>query len=323
MHAPALAAIEATPSLQSSPAASDPAAVLNCVSSTNLSATVAEAALETDGPSAAVAEAAVKTDGTEKNPAAVAEAAAETEGIDNPSAVTEAASGTDGTENRSAAVAEADVETDGINKESAAVAEAVVEIKGINSISAALATAALESGLIDNPSAAALETEGIDDASAAVAEADPYVKHAADAAVKLEDGSPQKSESSFPSSAEGADTHYSVDTVQRCASRTGDETPCSQKQSVNSEAAMAEDMKVAAANLQATGCSHSGLGQSQSGAEGVLPEESPVSEAALDKMLELQLQRIKDSAVMLPETAEVLVTDLFDHRWIRCCAGLY
>lgn len=283
MHAPAYAAIEATLSLQPSSAASDCAAVLDNVSHTNLSAAVAEAA---------------GTDDTGKNPAAVAEAALEIEGIDNPSA----------------AVAKAAVKSEGTDGTSAAVAEAQT----------------LKVNAVDNPSAAvadaAVETEGIGNPSAAVAEADLCVKHAADAADQSKDESPQRSDSSFPASADGAHIHYSLDTLQCSASRADDETTCSQEQSADSEAGavsgMAADNQDTAASLQATGCGCSGLAQSQSEAKGVLPEENSLSEAALDKMLELQLQRIKDSAVVLPEPAEVLVTDLFDHRCLCCCAVL-
>ena len=38
-------------------------------------------------------------------------------------------------------------------------------------------------------------------------------------------------------------------------------------------------------------------------------------------MLQQQLDRIRQSAVMLPEPAEVLVSDLVDHRYV-CCAAL-
>ena len=40
------------------------------------------------------------------------------------------------------------------------------------------------------------------------------------------------------------------------------------------------------------------------------------TEVDMDRMLALQLQRIRQSAVMLPEPAEVLVTDLLDHRQV-------
>ena len=55
------------------------------------------------------------------------------------------------------------------------------------------------------------------------------------------------------------------------------------------------------------------------------PKGSAVGNATdLDKMFELQVQHIKASAVMLPEPAEVLVTDLLDYRCcaVLCCAVL-
>ena len=253
----------------------------------------------------------------------------------------------------SAAGADATLETEGVGTISAAVAEAVLEINGVDSASAADAEGALM-------------TDSIDTTSAAVAEADPFVKHAVDAATTARNRPPQQSDSSFLS-VEAAEIDCKLQTHQCHALLEGerlsdedsahaqvkdatpsthsDEPPCEmhgtasvpppdmlslcgveglqkQQQSAKPEADMAEDSRVVDASLPPTGSMHSRLVQSQSEAKRSLPHDSSLSVAALDQMLELQLQRIKDSAVMLPEPAEILVTDLFDHRWLRCCAVL-
>ena len=51
-----------------------------------------------------------------------------------------------------------------------------------------------------------------------------------------------------------------------------------------------------------------------------LPHLEPQLTAAdYDAMLEQQLHRIKNSAVLLPDPAEVIVTDLIDHRLVLLC----
>jgi hypothetical protein len=46
----------------------------------------------------------------------------------------------------------------------------------------------------------------------------------------------------------------------------------------------------------------------------VAQDRQHTTEATCDALLQQQLSRIRQSAVMLPEPAEVLVTDLIDHR---------
>ena len=179
--------------------------------------------------------------------------------------------------------------------------------------------------------------------------------HVADVAIIAQFGSPQHSRGRLPLFIPGVDTDCKLERHQRCAdvahALMGNETPSTgdvqppyptdgsplvqphgvqhsdgldnlqeRQHSAVSEGRIAEDNTTSNARLQATGRRHGSLSRSDS--KGSMSHGGTVSDAAMDQMLAMQLQRIKDSAVMLPEPAEVLVTDLLDYRWLPRCAVL-
>ena len=253
----------------------------------------------------------------------------------------------------SAADADAALETAGFGKTSAAAAEAALQIAGSDGISAADAEAAWKTDSIDTPPAAVASADPfVNDAAVAASTAHDGPPQQSGSSFLFAEGAEFDCElESYQCCAlldgESISTEVTAHAAVKDAnlSTHGNEPPCikhgrasvqpldmqssggaqgvhKQRQNAKSEAYIADDNRITKPSLATTGSMHSRLTHSQSEAKGGLRQDNSVSEAALDKMLELQLQRIKDSAVMLPEPAEVLVTDLFDHRWLGCCAVL-
>ena len=290
LHAHKFVAIEAMPSVQRSPAVNDRPAVQDDVNAFDASAAEADAALESPG--------------FLRTSAADAEAALEIGGIDG----------------TSAADAEAASKTDSLDTTPAAVAEAGPFVKY-----AADAASTAHNGPPQQSDNGFLSAEG--------AEVDPELRTYQDCAplqgeristedtahAPVKDAISSTHDKELPCKTHGR-ASVQPSNMQNLGGVRGVQK---QQQSAKSEAYMAEDVGNTNGSPAPAGSVPTSLAQSQSEATGGLPQDSSVSGAALDKMLELQLQRIKDSAVMLPVPAEVLVTDLFDHRWpVLCCAVL-
>lgn len=253
------------------------------------------------------------------------------------------ASGLDRTDDTLAAVAEAELDVDSIDDNSEAVAEAAM---GMN-ITDDTTSAASAEDLVQMCS--------INITPTAVAEADPVMQHSAGAAVTAQDAPPQHSDTIISPSSERAETACGLEGNLSCADVahaptqddrsslgiqqrlfSGDVTAqphgthdadglnSTQEHSTASEANTPQDDTAVKTRLQATDHNHSSRSPSQAESKDIVHKRSLGLEAAMDKLLGLQLQRIRDLAVMLPEPAEVLVTDLLDHRWVAllCCAVL-
>lgn len=259
----------------------------------------------------------------------------------------------------SAAVAEAELEVDSIDDKCESVAEAVLEVDGTDNTSGAVAEAAMGMNSTDDiaSAASAVQLCSSNIMPTAVAETDPVMQHTAGAAVTAQYAPPQQSDSITPPSSQRPETECGLNGNQSCADVAHGATPdessspdtqqeyfpgdltrlaqphgtqdadrlnSMQKHSAASTANMTQGDTAVKTCLQAADHNHSSTGASQAESKGALLERSSESEAAKDKLLGLQLQRIRDSAVMLPEPAEVLVTDLLDHRLVAllCCAVL-
>ena len=297
----------------------------------------------TDDTSGAVAEAELEVDSTGITSAAVALAEREV----------------DRTDITSAAIAEAELEGNSTDITSAAVAEAEREMDDADDSSAGIANSALKMASNDGDTASAASAENlvhlcsINNAPAAVTEADSAMQPTATSAVTAQATPPLPFDNSFSPCAERAKTACGLNTdVAHAHALIQDETPDTgteqplypediagqihshsvheaagptsvQLQSAASSASMEEGETAVDARLQATGHGYSSVNSSQTASKGILHERNLKSEAAMG-LLGLQLQRIRDSAVMLPEPAEVLVTDLLDHRLVAllCCAVL-
>ena len=292
LHKHALAAIEAVPSAQRSPAANDLSPAPDDASSFYTSAADVDAALETEGVGL--------------TSAAVAEGALEIDGIDRASAAdVEKALTTDSMGGTSAAVAEADPVVKLAVDAAITAQDRPPQQSDSSLLSVEMQGAKVDCEVQTYQCSAPVEDERFITEDSAHAQ----VKHAM-----------PSTHGNGPCEMHGSALVQPPD-VQSLGGVEGLQKR-QQKRSAKPEADMAEDSRAIDASLAPTGSMHSRLAQSQSEAKGSLRQDGSVSEAALDQMLELQLQRIKDSAVMLPEPAEVLVTDLFDHRWLRRCAVL-
>ena len=293
-------------------------------------------------PAANESAAASDANSTVKPPAADAEAASETDGIDITSATHDlsAALDRDSILNPSAADADAALEIEGTDNTSTTVAEAALETCSLDATLAAVAEAdpsarhAADAAITaqDGPPQ---QPDSNFPTSAEGAEIDcelqtyPCRAPLEDERLSTEDTAHARVKDAV-SSSQGCDPPCAVHgraSVQQPDMQSLGGVQCMQKQQHNaqSETDMADAIGAVDVSLPPTGSMHSRLVQSQFEAKGSLPQEGSVSEAALDKMLELQLRRIQDSAVVLTEPAEVLVTDLFDHRWrcrcaVLCCA---